>query len=77
MFEILDFEKCYRFKFGSGKKTGFVVYSFNPSEIRILTGKNTEGEEIPETVVENKVQGKINPTRVFLLTDFEKDLVAK
>jgi len=66
MFEILDFEKCHIVKFGSGKNTGFIVYTFNTSQIRILTGKNTNQEEIPETILDNGVKGKINPTKVFL-----------
>ena len=66
MIDLINFEKSYFAKIGSGKKTGFVVYTFEASNITVLGGVNTEGKQIQEITIENGVKGKINPTKVFL-----------
>jgi len=66
MFELINFEKSFFVKFGSGKKTGFIVFVFDAENITILGGINTIGERIPQTTITNGVKGKINPTKVFI-----------
>jgi len=67
MFEILDLEdKIYLFRFGNGKTKGFVYFSFDDKQIKVLSGLNTAGKEIDETTIINDIKGKINPTKVIL-----------
>lgn len=66
MFELINFEKSFFVKFGSGKNTGFIVFVFDAENITILDGINTIDERIPQTTIQNGVKGKINPTKVFL-----------
>ena len=63
---VLNFEEIGFFKFGDGKREGWVYFSFDKSEIRIISGLDTEGKQIPETIIKNEVKGKINPTKVIL-----------
>lgn len=66
MFEILNFEEIYFCKFGNGKGEGCIYFCFDNSEIRIISGKDTDGKQIPETTIKNEIKGKINPTKVLL-----------
>ena len=66
MIELLEFEEIFFCKFGNGKAKGHVYFAYDDNQIKILSGKNTEGKEIPETTIKNEVKGKINPTKVLL-----------
>ncbi len=66
MIELINFEASHFAQFTNGKNKGYIVYVFNPENITILGGINTEGKQIQEITIENGVKGKINPTKVFL-----------
>ena len=66
MFQILDLEEIYILKFGNGKSEGYLHFTYTDYHVKIIIGKDTEGNAIPPKEINHKIQGKINPTKVIL-----------